>query len=50
MALGLANKWQQEQIRKLDAAQQRQAQVDMIIVPNRSAAERAASQWLRSIN
>lgn len=46
----LANKWQQEQIRKLDAAQQRQAQVDMIIVPNRSAAERAASQWLRSIN
>ncbi|RCS54320.1 DUF1570 domain-containing protein [Bremerella cremea] len=46
----LANKWQQEQIRKLDATQQQQAQVDMIVLPNRSAAERAAAQWLRSIH
>jgi len=46
----LAAKWQQEQIRKLDATQQQSAQVGMQIFPNRSAAERFASQWLRAHN
>lgn len=46
----LAAKWQQEQVRKLDANQQQSAQVGMDIFPNRTAAERFASQWLRSHN
>ncbi|MBA2113915.1 DUF1570 domain-containing protein [Bremerella alba] len=46
----LAAKWQQEQVRKLDATQQQSAQVGMQIFPNRSAAERFASQWLRANN
>ncbi|MFN3152369.1 DUF1570 domain-containing protein [Bremerella sp.] len=46
----LAAKWQQEQFRKLDATQQQSAQVGMADFPNRSAAERFASQWLRANN
>lgn len=46
----LAAKWQQEQIRKLDANQQQQAQSTIQIFPNRAAAERFASQWLRTNN
>ncbi|MEW4561720.1 DUF1570 domain-containing protein [Bremerella sp. JC770] len=46
----LAAKWRQEQFRKLDATQQQSAQVDMRIFPNRTAAERYASQWLRANN
>lgn len=46
----LAAKWQQEQIRKLDATQQQSAQVGMQLFPNRTAAERFASQWLRANN
>ncbi|PQO42496.1 DUF1570 domain-containing protein [Blastopirellula marina] len=46
----LAAKWQQEQIRKLDAAQQQQATIEMAKFPNRPAAERAAAHWLRTNN
>ncbi|GAA4437640.1 DUF1570 domain-containing protein [Bremerella cremea] len=46
----LASRWQQEQIRKLDAAHQQSAQAAVQVFPNRSAAERFATQWLKANN
>ncbi len=46
----LAQKWQHEQLRKLDVTQQESALVNLQVFANRQAAERYAAQWLRSNN
>ncbi|MFI4876306.1 MAG: DUF1570 domain-containing protein [Blastopirellula sp. JB062] len=45
----LAVQWQAQQLKKLTAEQRASAQVEVRLFPNRGAAERFASQWLRSI-
>lgn len=48
-AQNLAEQWQSQQLKKLPADQQAAAERKITIFPNRGAAERYATQWLRSV-
>ncbi|MCC9607870.1 DUF1570 domain-containing protein [Blastopirellula sp. JC732] len=45
----LASQWQTQQVKKLPPEQQAGAQREIRLFPNRGAAERFASQWLRTV-
>ncbi|TWT34266.1 DUF1570 domain-containing protein [Blastopirellula retiformator] len=48
-AQDLASQWQTQQLRKLTPEQRAGAQMEIRLFPNRGAAERFASQWLRTV-